>query len=150
MIRRVILSLLLVAGPAFAAQAPKTYLLQDAATATGGGTVAHAIGFIWATVQIVIPTGASPSAVLQFEQTLNRIHYTATLCRPLSGNARHSGVSITPANASTADLHWRCDVSGAHGFRVNITSYTGAGAITVYAVLTSSGVAATMGGARWS
>ena len=132
------------------AQAPKTYILQDAATATGGGTVAHTLGFAWATVQIVIPTGASPHAVLQFEQTLNRVHYTATRCRPLSGKALHSGVSITPASASTADLHWRCDVSGAHGFRVRITSYTGAGAVTVYSVLTLNGVAATMAGFRGS
>ena len=123
-----------------AAQLPaRAYLLQHAATSTGGGNVAHAFGYTLATVQIVVPTGASPHAGVQFEQSLNDVHYTATLCTPLSGGPAHTGITFTPASVGTAALHWRCNVTGAFWFRARIIQYTGAGAVTVYGVLTAAG-----------
>lgn len=144
--------LMMALAPLAAAQAPRTYILQNAATATGGGTVAHALGYTVATVQVTVPTGASPHFTVEFEQSLNNVHYTATRCTPLSGGAAHTGVTVTPASAATAALHWRCNVTGSLWFRSRITSYTGGGAVTVYATLMSSGThtAATMAGPRWS
>lgn len=109
----------------------RPYILQNAATAAGGGTVAHVGGFSLMNVQVVNGTGASPVFVVQFEQSLNDIHYTATLCYPL-----HAGAGVTTASAPG---HWRCNVSGSLWFRARLTSYVGAGPITVYGVLMAGG-----------
>lgn len=130
---------LLAIAPAARAQvATRSWILQSAATTAVGGTVAHASGFTLAAVQLFVPSGSTPHAVVQFEQALTDTHYTASLCTPLNGTVAHSGVSITPAGVGTAALHWRCNVSGATWFRARIVSISG-GSLTIYAALMSGG-----------
>ena len=131
---------------AWAQATTRTYILQNAATANGAGAVAHAAGFSLATVQIVIPAGSSPIFTIQFEQSLNDIHYVATLCMPHVAGMWHNGVSVTPALAAAAvppSLFWRCNIAGAQWFRARLLNYTGgtpAGTVTVTTILTSPDV----------
>jgi hypothetical protein len=116
----------------------KTWILQNGATAASTGTVAHVYGYTLATVQIVFPTGtSSPHVVVQFQQSMNNIHYVSLPCSPVSGAADHSGVSVTPTSAATADLFWRCNITGAYWFRTEITSFTGGGSVSIFAVIMS-------------
>lgn len=146
----VILGLVLWPWIGYAQTVPtRTYVLQNAAASAVGGTVAHALGFTTVAVQIVVPAGSSPHFVIQFQQSLNAAHWTATLCNPLNGAAAHSGVSVTPAAAPTAPLHWRCNITGAVWFRSAITSYAGAGHVTAYAVLIGGGSVHAAALMRW-
>ena len=114
------------------AQLPvRTYILQNAAAANGGGTVAHALGYSIANVQVVIPTGASPTFTVNFEQSLNDIHYTATLCNPLTA-ALH-------VSSTTATGQWWCDITGSLWFRARVSGYTGPGSVTVLTSLMPCG-----------
>lgn len=135
----VLLGVLLAVGVAAAQLPVRSYVLLNGATAVTRGLVAHAAGFVVANVQVVIPTGASPTFTINFEQSLNDTHYTATLCTPLTGG---------PAVASTtATGHWRCNVTGSFWFRTRMSAYTGGGAVTSYVVLIPGGshAASTMG-----
>lgn len=126
------LGLLLAAGTALAQLPVRSYVLLNAAAATTKGLVAHAAGFTVANVQIVVPTGASPAAfTVNFEQSLNDTHYTATLCTPLAGTAAVS--------STTATGHWRCNITGSFWFRTRLSAYTGPGAITSYVTLIAGG-----------
>lgn len=126
-----IIVLALLPTIAWAQALTRAYVLQNAAAANTSGQVAHASGFSLVNVQVVIPTGASPTFTVTFEQSLNDTHYTATFCTPLTGGA--------PVTTSTATGHWRCNVSGSLWFRTRISGYTGPGAITTYAVLFAGG-----------
>ena len=132
--------LLLSASPAAAQMPVRSYVLLNGASAVTRGLVAHAAGFVVANVQIVVPTGASPVAfTVNFEQSLNDNHYTATLCTPLTGTAAVS--------STTATGHWRCNITGSFWFRTRLSAYTGPGAVTSYVVLIPGGshAASTMG-----
>lgn len=120
---------LALGAPLFAwAQLPiRSYLLQNAATANGNGLVAHAAGFTIANVQVVIPTGASPSFQVNFEQSLNDNHYQATMCQHVS--------ALTMMTSSTTPGQWRCNVAGATWFRSRISGYGGSGSVTVLGTL---------------
>ena len=113
----------------------RAYLLQSSATSATTGLVAHTSGFSTAQVQITVPTGASPSFVVQFQRSLNGSHFVATSCLTHDGALLHSGVSVTPANYATAPLLWTCTVAGAPWLRAHLTSYTGPGAVSIYATV---------------
>jgi hypothetical protein len=115
----------------------KTWILQSAATTASTGTVAHVAGFTVATVQIVVPTGASPAATVVFQTSLNNTHYTNVRCLPVSGNTAHVSVKFTPANVGIADLQWRCNVSGSYWFRTDLREFSGPGSVSVFGIMTS-------------
>ena len=133
-----LLAALLCAVPAHGQLPVRQYVLQNGATTAVGGTVAHASGFTTAAVQIFIASGASPHAVIVFEQALTATHFTAGLCNPINGGASHSGGSIMPNNSATVALHWRCNITGAHWFRARIDLISG-GQVSVYASLLPGG-----------
>ena len=122
---------LLVMGLVASGQVPtKSYVLLSGATSTTTGLVAHASGYTLATVQVVLPAGATPTFTLQFEQSLNDLHYTATLCGPV-GSTSTTGV----ATVNTGGI-WRCNIAGAPWFRTNLTDYSGPGSVSSFVVLT--------------
>lgn len=132
-----LLLLILASREAASQGVAKTWILQNAATAASTGTVAHVAGYTVATVQIVVPTGASPTATVAFQQSMNDIHYTAIRCLPTDGTSAATSVSFTPANIGSAALQWRCNISGAYWFRANITVLTGPGSVSVFGIMTS-------------
>ena len=121
---------LLATALAWAQVPTKSYVLLSGATSTTTGLVAHASGYTLATVQVVLPAGATPTFTLQFEQSLNDLHYTATLCGPV-GSTSTTGV----ASVNTAGI-WRCNIAGAPWFRTNLTDYSGPGSVSSFVVLT--------------
>lgn len=127
-----LLLLLLSAGSLVAQFASRDVILQNAAAANGNGTTADSRGYSTIAVQIVIPTGASPAAfTVNFEQSLNNNHFTATLCLPLTNGA--------PATSATTASHWRCNISGSIKFRARISGYTGPGAISAFGLMMAGG-----------
>jgi len=133
-----LLAALLLAVPASAQLPVRQYVLQNAATTAVGGTVAHVSGFTLAAVQLFVASGSAPHAIVTFEQALAESHYGAAICTPVSGGAAHTGVSITPLSAPTANLYWRCNVSGSNWFRARITSISG-GQLSIYATVLPGG-----------
>lgn len=132
---------LLLAGQALAQFATGRILLQNAAAANGNGTAASTAGYSMIGLQIVVPTGASPTYTINFEQSLNENHYVAALCLP-STNA-------DPASSAATTGVWRCNVSGTSSFRARVSGYTGPGAVTVIGLLMAGGAVHAVGAMAW-
>ena len=129
-----VLGFLLLIGldPVWAQVASRAWVLQSNATSVAGGQVAHATGYVIATIQVSVrsPAAQPPRFVVRFEQSMNATHYHSISCVP------HHWGSMMVSEVS-ADALVRCNLMGAQWLRANITTYAGAGGIDVFAVLTA-------------
>jgi len=118
---------LLCGSPAFAQELFETATLQNAAVATGNGTVLAVDRFTSVGLQVTIAT----TATVTFEVTQDGTTWASATCVSV---ANTSGTLVSTATATGT---YQCNVAGMMQFRARISAWT-SGAVTVTARATTA------------
>ena len=103
------------------------HVFQAAATGTGNGTAANVRGYSLVALQITT-SGGPPTFTIAFEGSVDTATYVTLMCGAPDLSNWH-------AASSTATGVWRCNVAGLSSFRARISTFAGAGSVTVTGVI---------------